>query len=62
MSRVELFIRETDLPADAEPMAGHDLSTGNRIELTIAEWAELHAWLDLGQADANYKRAFKEPQ
>ena len=49
MTSVEVKIKESDLPPDAEPMAGHELSTGNRLELTLAEWAELHAWLDLGQ-------------
>lgn len=51
MNHVEIRIREYGLPADAEPVARHVLSTGLELDLTLDEWRELHAWLDMGAID-----------
>ena len=52
MTRVEIAIREAELPADAEPMARLTLTTGTVLDLTLAEWREVGAWLELGKRDA----------
>lgn len=49
MTRLEILIHEAELPPDAEPMARHELSTGTLVELTLDEWRELAAWLELGR-------------
>jgi len=53
MRRAEIVVRDIPLPSDAVPMARHELSTGACLDLTIEEWGELHAWLDLGQRCAS---------
>jgi hypothetical protein len=49
MTQVEIMIKEADLPADAEPMAGYTLSDGTRLEFTLDQWREIYAWLSLGK-------------
>ena len=48
MTRVEVTIKEAELPPDAEPMARITLTTGREIELSLDEWSELWAKLELG--------------
>ena len=49
MTRIEILVRESELPADAEPMARITLSTGNELDLTLKEWEELAARLEIGR-------------
>jgi hypothetical protein len=48
VTRVEVAIRESELPEEAIPMARIELSTGVPVELTLDEWAELAAKLEIG--------------
>lgn len=50
MKRVEVLIKDADLPECAEPMARIALSTGTVLDLTLSEWRELIAKLELGAA------------
>jgi hypothetical protein len=47
MTRIRLVIEEASLPADAEPMARIELSTGTCLDLTLSEWRELIARLEI---------------
>ena len=48
MKRIEVLIKDAELPEEAEPMARLTLSTGSLVELTLTEWRELIAKLELG--------------
>lgn len=51
MRRVEVCIREAELPEECVPMARLTLSTGTALELTVEEWAELEAKLLLARKE-----------